>query len=145
MNIESLQDAHLGLAVVAGAGAALAFAVALLASGLSSASVGTYAGEVVMRGYLGRRMPPFARRLITMIPALVLLGSGADTGTALVLSQVVLSFGIPFTLIPLVVLTARRAVMGDLVNRSLTTAAGAVVATCIIGLNGFLVLQVVGG
>jgi manganese transport protein len=144
LNVDSLQNAHAGLAVVAGAGAALAFAVALLASGLSSASVGTYAGEVVMRGYLGRRIPPFARRLITMIPALVLLASGTDTGAALVLSQVVLSFGIPFTLIPLVVLTARRAVMGDLVNRALTTAAGAVVATCIIALNGFLVVQVVG-
>jgi manganese transport protein len=80
-----------------------------------------------------------------MIPALVLLASGTDTGMALVLSQVVLSFGIPFTLVPLVVLTARRAVMGDLVNRSVTTAAGVVVATCIIALNGFLIIQVVGG
>jgi len=145
VNVDSLQEAHAGLGVVAGAGAALAFAVALLASGLSSASVGTYAGEVVMRGYLNRRIPVFARRSITMLPALLLLASGTDTGLALVLSQVVLSFGIPFTLLPLVLLTARRTVMGDLVNRRLTTAAGAVIAAGIIGLNGFLVVQVIGG
>jgi manganese transport protein len=145
LNVDSLQDAHAGLALAAGAGAALAFAVALLASGLSSASVGTYAGEVVMAGYLGRRIPVFTRRSITMLPALLLLGSGADTGMALVLSQVVLSFGIPFTLVPLVVLTARRSVMGDLVNRTRTTAAGAVIAVCIIALNAFLIFQVVGG
>lgn len=144
LDIVSLQDAHAGLFLVAGAGAALAFAIALLASGLSSASVGTYAGEVIMRGYLGRRIPTFARRAITMLPALVLLGSGTDTGMALVLSQVVLSFGIPFTLVPLVLLTARRTVMGDLVNRTRTTVAGAIVAVCIIGLNGFLIFQVLG-
>jgi manganese transport protein len=144
LDIASLHDAHAGLAAVAGGGAALAFAVALLASGLSSASVGTYAGEVVMRGYLGRRIPSFARRSITMLPGLLLLGSGTDTGLALVLSQVVLSFGIPFTLVPLVLLTARRTVMGDLVNRARTTVAGAVVAAGIIGLNGFLIVQVLG-
>jgi manganese transport protein len=144
LEVASLQEAHAGLAAVAGAGAALAFAVALLASGLSSASVGTYAGEIVMRGYLDRRIPAWARRSITMLPALVLLGTGTHTAMALVLSQVVLSFGIPFTLVPLVLLTARRAVMGDLVNRAVTTAAGAVVAAAIIALNGFLIFQVVG-
>jgi manganese transport protein len=118
--------------------------VALLASGLSSASVGTYAGEVVMRGYLGCRIPSWARRSITMLPALLLLGSGTDTGIALVLSQVVLSFGIPFTLVPLVLLTARRTVMGDLVNRAVTTAAGTVVTVAIIALNGFLIARVLG-
>jgi manganese transport protein len=144
LHIESLQDAHAGLIAVAGGGAALAFAVALLASGLSSASVGTYAGEVVMRGYLGCRIPSWARRSITMLPALLLLGSGTDTGIALVLSQVVLSFGIPFTLVPLVLLTARRTVMGDLVNRAVTTAAGTVVTVAIIALNGFLIVRVLG-
>ena len=95
--VDGLEEAHAGLAVVTGGGAALAFAVALLASGLSSASVGTWAGEVVMRGLLRRRIPTSARRAITMLPAIVVLGSGVDTGTALVLSQVMLSFGIPFT------------------------------------------------
>jgi manganese transport protein len=143
--VDDLEGAHAGLAAVAGGGAALAFAVALLASGFSSASVGTCAGEVVMRGLLRRRIPTVVRRAVTMLPALVVLGSGLDTGTALVLSQVVLSFGIPFTLVPLVALTARRDVMGAMVNRRVTTAAGVVVAVAIIGLNGFLVQQVVAG
>jgi len=143
--VGSLEEAHAGLAIALGGGAALAFAVALLASGLSSASVGTCAGEVVMRGLLRRRVPTALRRAVTMLPALVVLGSGLDTGTALVLSQVVLSFGIPFTLVPLVALTARRDVMGELVNRRGTTAAGIVVAAAIIGLNAFLVQQVVAG
>jgi manganese transport protein len=145
LSVDSLQDAHAGLIALAGTGAAVAFAIALLASGLSSASVGTYAGEIVMRGYLRLRIRPTVRRLVTMVPALVLLGSGASTGTALVLSQVVLSFGIPFTLVPLVILTSRRAVMGHLVNRRVTSAAGAVVAVAIIALNGFLILHVLGG
>ena len=98
-----------------------------------------------MRGLLRRRIPTVVRRVVTMLPALAVLGSGMDTGTALVLSQVVLSFGIPFTLVPLVALTARRDVMGELVNRRVTTAAGIVVAAAIIALNGFLVQQVIGG
>jgi manganese transport protein len=145
VSVDSLQDAHAGLIVVAGSGAAVVFAVALLASGLSSASVGTYAGEIVMRGYLGLRIRPIVRRLLTMLPALVLLASGADTGAALVLSQVVLSFGIPFTLVPLVILTSQPAVMAELVNRRATTVAGAVIAATIIALNGFLILHVLGG
>jgi manganese transport protein len=144
LEVTNLQDAHAALAVTAGAGAALAFGVALLASGMSAASVGTCAGEVVMQGFLHRRIPTPVRRAITMLPALALLGSGTDTGTALVLSQVVLSFGIPFTLVPLVTLTARRDVMGALVNRRATTAAGAAVATAIIALNLFLIVQVAG-
>jgi manganese transport protein len=145
MSVDDLQDAHTGLLALAGTGAAVAFAVALLASGLSSAGVGTYAGEIVMSGYLGLRIPSTVRRLVTMVPALVLLGSGASTGTALVLSQVVLSFGIPFTLVPLVILTSQRTVMADLVNRRVTTAAGATVATAIIALNVFLIFHVLGG
>ena len=145
LSVDSLQDAHTGLIALAGTGAAVAFALALLASGLSSASVGTYAGEIVMRGYLGVRVRPTVRRLVTMLPALVLLGSGASTGTALVLSQVVLSFGIPFTLVPLVMLTSRRAVMADLVNRRVTSGAGAVVAAAIIALNLFLLFDLLGG
>jgi NRAMP (natural resistance-associated macrophage protein)-like metal ion transporter len=91
-----------------GPGAALAFALALLASGFAASSVGTYAGQVVMQGFINRTIPLAARRLVTMLPALVVLGLGLDPSRALVISQVVLSFGIPFALVPLVLLTRRR-------------------------------------
>ena len=100
-----------------GGGAALAFAVALLASGLSSSSVGTYAGQVVMQGFIRRRIPLFLRRAITMAPALVVLGLGLPATDSLVISQVVLSFGIPFALVPLLMVTRRRDIMGVFVNR----------------------------
>ncbi|HXW86985.1 MAG TPA: Nramp family divalent metal transporter, partial [Streptosporangiaceae bacterium] len=106
-HIDSIEAAHAGLARLVGGGAALAFAIALLASGLSSSSVGTYAGQVVMQGFIGRRIPLFARRLLTMLPALVVLGLGLPATDSLVISQVVLSFGIPFALVPLVLLTRR--------------------------------------
>ena len=100
-----------------GGGAALAFAIALLASGLSSSSVGTYAGQVVMQGFIGRSVPLFLRRALTMLLALIVLGAGLPPTTCLVISQVVLSFGVPFALVPLVALTRRADVMGALVNR----------------------------
>ena len=115
--VESLQAAHAGIGQLVGGGAALAFAVALLASGLSSSSVGTYAGQVVMQGFIGRRIPLFVRRGITMLPALLVLALGLPVTTSLVISQVVLSFGIPFALVPLVLLTRREDIMGALVNR----------------------------
>lgn len=124
-----------------GGGAALAFAVALLASGLSSSSVGTYAGQVVMQGFIDRRIALFLRRSITMAPALVVLGIGLDTTSTLVISQVVLSFGIPFALVPMILLTRRRAIMGALVNRRSTTCVASGVAAVIITLNGFLLWQ----
>jgi manganese transport protein len=141
--LADLGQAHAALAAAAGGGAALVFALALLASGLSSASVGTCAGEVVMEGLLGRRVPVWARRAVTMIPALVVLGAGANTGTALLLSQVVLSLGLPFTLVPLVLLTRSRAVMGALVNRAATTAAAVTVTVAVTALNVVLLAQVV--
>ena len=131
--------AHDGLATLVSGGAALAFAVALLASGLSSSSVGTYAGQVVMQGFIRRRIPLFARRAITMAPALVVLALGLPTTEVLVLSQVALSFGIPFALIPLILVTRRTELMGSLVNRRRTTLAAAAVAALIISLNGFLI------
>jgi manganese transport protein len=134
----SLQAAHADLGRMVGGGAALAFAVALLASGLSSSSVGTYAGQVVMQGFIGRRIPVFVRRAITMAPALIVLAAGLPPTGSLVISQVVLSFGIPLALIPLILLTRRREVMGALVNRRATTIAAAGVAALIIALNGFL-------
>jgi manganese transport protein len=131
----SIEAAHADLGRLVGGGAALAFAVALLASGLSSSSVGTYAGQIVMQGFIGKRIPLFLRRALTMAPALVVLILGLPPTASLVLSQVVLSFGIPFALVPLVLLTRRRDVMGALVNRRLTTALAAGVAGLIIVLN----------
>ena len=122
--------------------AALAFAAALLASGLSSSSVGTYAGQVVMQGFINRRIPVFLRRGITMIPALVVLAAGLPPTGSLVISQVVLSFGIPFALVPLVALTRRRDVMGPLVNRGLTTVAAGLVTAVIVALNMYLLATV---
>jgi len=140
-NIDSIEGAHAGLNTLLGGGAALAFAVALLASGLSSSSVGTYAGQVVMQGFINFRIPLFLRRAITMIPALVVLAMGLDATDTLVASQVVLSFGIPFALVPMIVLTRRADLMGALVNRPVTTAVASVVAALIIGLNAFLLYE----
>src|SRR3984957_9788166 len=134
----SIEAAHSELGRLVGGGAALAFAIALLASGLSSSSVGTYAGQVVMQGFIGRRIPVFLRRALTMAPALVVLALGLPPTASLVISQVVLSFGIPFALVPLVALTRRRDIMGPLVNRRLTTAAAGCVAGLIIVLNVYL-------
>jgi manganese transport protein len=118
--------------------------MALMASGFASSSVGTYAGQVVMQGFIGRRIPLAVRRLVTMTPALIVLALGFDPSRSLVISQVVLSFGIPFALVPLVLLTRRRDVMGTLVNRPLTTVVGGAVALTISGLNVFLLLQTFG-
>jgi len=137
-HIETIEDAHRGFDALAGSGAALAFALALLASGLASSSVGTYAGQVVMQGFIARTIPMVVRRAVTMAPALVVLAIGLNPSRALVISQVVLSFGIPFALVPLVLLTRRRDVMGALVNHRATTALAAVVATLISALNVFL-------
>jgi manganese transport protein len=139
--VDSIEGAHDGMARLIGGGAALAFAVALLASGLSSSSVGTYAGQIVMQGFINRRISLFVRRAVTMAPSLLVLGLGLDPSTTLVISQVVLSFGIPFALVPMILLTRRRDIMGTLVNRPHTTAVAGVVATLIIGLNLFLLQQ----
>ena len=143
--IDTIEGAHAGFERLLGGGAALAFAVSLLASGLSSSSVGTYAGQVVMQGFIARRIPLFARRAVTMTPALIVLAIGLDPTTTLVISQVVLSFGIPFALVPMILITRRRDIMGALANRPQTTAIASVVASLIIGLNGFLVYQTLFG
>jgi manganese transport protein len=140
-SIDSIEGAHAGLNTLLGGGAALAFAVALLASGLSSSSVGTFAGQVVMQGFINFRIPLFLRRAITMTPALIVLASGANTTDVLVLSQVVLSFGIPFALVPMILLTRRADLMGALVNRKLTTVIASIVAAMIIALNIFLLWE----
>jgi manganese transport protein len=140
-DITSLEGAHRTLAPVLGGASGTLFALALLASGLSSATVGTLSGQVVMQGFIRRRIPIFLRRFITMLPALVVAAIGLDPSRTLVLSQVVLSFGIPFALVPLVWFTSRREIMGTLVNRRVTTAFAALVAALISGLNVFLLWQ----
>jgi manganese transport protein len=137
----TIQDAHHQFGREVGGGAALAFAVALLASGASSSSVGTFAGQIVMQGFVGFRIPLFVRRLVTMLPALVILAVGASTTGALVFSQVVLSFGIPFALIPLVMLTSRRDVMGTHVNGPVLRAVAFLVAGAISAMNVFLIVS----
>ena len=135
---DPIEAAHAGLGRLAGGGAALAFAVALLASGLSSSSVGTYAGQVVMQGFIRRRIPLLARRGLTMLPALVVLALGLPVTSTLVVSQVLLSFGIPFALVPLAMLTRRRDVMGSFVNLRGTSVLMFGVAGIITALNVYL-------
>ena len=141
-DVTSLVTAHKTLAPVLGGASGTLFALALLASGLSSATVGTLSGQVVMQGFIHRRIPIFLRRLLTMLPALVVAAIGLNPSRTLVLSQVVLSFGIPFALVPLVWFTSRREIMGTLVNRRLTTAVATLVAALISALNVYLLGQV---
>jgi manganese transport protein len=143
-HVSTIEGAHSGFGHLVGGTAALAFAVALLASGASSSSVGTYAGQVVMAGFVDMRIPLLLRRAVTMAPAIVVLALGVSPTSALVLSQVVLSFGIPFALVPLVLLTRRRDVMGVHVNRPATTWIAAAIVALITALNVFLLLQTFG-
>jgi len=143
-HVDTIVGAHRGFEQLVGGTAALAFSIALLASGASSSSVGTYAGQVVMAGFVNLRIPLLLRRALTMLPALVVIGMGVSPTSALVLSQVVLSFGIPFALVPLLLLTRRRDVMGTHVNRPGTTAVAVGIAALITALNVFLLAQTVG-
>jgi manganese transport protein len=140
-HVESLETAHRTLKGILGGSSSTLFAIALLGSGLSSSTVGTLAGQVVMQGFIRRRIPISVRRLVTMLPALVVIGIGLDPSRTLVISQVVLSFGIPFALVPLVLFTSRRSIMGTLVNHRATTVAATVIATLISALNVFLLYQ----
>jgi manganese transport protein len=141
LNVGDIDFAFEQLKVLEGNTPAILFGVALLASGLSSSSVGTMAGQVVMQGFINRRIPLFLRRLITMLPALVVLAIGLNPSRSLVISQVVLSFGIPFALIPLLIHCRNRSVMGALVNRRLTTGIATVVVALIVSLNVFLLYR----
>jgi manganese transport protein len=143
-NVDSLESAHKTLEPILGGGSSVLFALALLASGLSSSAVGTLSGQVVMQGFIERRIPIFVRRAVTMLPALVVVGIGVDPSRTLVFSQVILSFGIPFALIPLVLFTSKRRIMGVLTNHPVTTAVAAVVAALICALNLFLLGQTFG-
>src|SRR5262249_1966056 len=138
---DDLKDVYGGLGVHLGSHANVLFGIGLLASGLSSSSVGTLSGQVVMQGFIQRRIPIFVRRAVTMAPALVVLAIGIDPSRSLVISQVVLSFGIPFALIPLVIFCSNRGLMGVLVNPRVTTMAATVVASISVVLNVFLLEQ----
>jgi len=139
--LSTIQQAHTQFGHLVGGGAALAFAVALLASGASSSSVGTYAGQVVMAGFINFQIPLALRRVITMIPALTVLAIGLNPTNILVLSQVVLSFGIPLALVPLVILTGRRDIMGSLVNSRILQISAWTIAVAISLMNIFLIYQ----
>jgi len=142
---DTLPGAYLALQTTLGPVIATVFAVGLLASGLASTSVGAYAGAEIMHGLLHLRVPLLVRRVVTLIPALVILGVGFDATQALVLSQVALSFGIPFALIPLVWLTAQHGILGEHTNRWFTTAGGALFALLLVALNGVLLVLVFAG
>ncbi|ADV68196.1 Nramp family divalent metal transporter [Deinococcus maricopensis] len=140
-DVADLSVAYQTLTPLLGGGAAIAFALALLASGLSSSAVGTMAGQVVMQGFVGFRIPLVLRRILTMLPAFAVIIAGLDPTATLVLSQVVLSFGIPFALVPLLLFTARRDIMGVLVNSRPITVIGWGIAALIIGLNVYLLSE----
>jgi manganese transport protein len=144
-DVDSLETAHKTLEPILGGASSQLFGLALLASGLSSSAVGTLSGQIVMQGFIRQKIPITVRRLVTMLPALVIVAIGADPSRTLVLSQVVLSFGIPFALIPLVLFTSRTDVMGALVNRRLTTAVAVLVVGLIVVLNVFLLFQTFSG
>jgi len=135
MATDSLESVYAGLAATLGPVVAVMFAVGLLASGLASTSVGAYAGAEIMSGLLRVRIPLLTRRIITLIPAIALLAFGVDPTWALIMSQVVLSFGIPFALVPLVMFTREKRLLGDDANRWYTTVAATVAVALIIALN----------
>jgi manganese transport protein len=142
IGVDSIEGAYEGLQQVVSDRSATVFGIALLASGFASSSVGTMAGQVVMQGFIRRRIPLFLRRAITLAPALIVLAIGLNPTDALVGSQVVLSFGIPFALVPLVIIAGKREIMGSLVNPRWLTVIVSVLAAMIIGLNVFLLQQV---
>jgi manganese transport protein len=144
-DVISIEQAHQTLGPLLGKGSAVLFAVALLASGLSSSTVGTMAGQVILEGFLNVRFSIFLRRLLTMIPALVVIGMGLDPLRVLVLSQVCLSFTLPFALIPLIILTGRRELMGEYTNSRLIHGCAVGTVGVILLMNGLLLYQTFGG
>jgi manganese transport protein len=143
--IASIEEAHRTLQPLLGAAAGWMFAISLLAAGLASTTVGTMAGQVIMQGFLRRHIPVWLRRLITIVPSLVIIFMGFDPTRTLVISQVVLSFGLPFAIVPLVIFTRRRDLMGTLVNWRTTTILAWLVAILVICLNLYLVYQTLWG
>jgi len=143
--VDTIEGAFDGLKKLDSQGAATIFGIALLASGFASSSVGTMAGQVVMQGFIHRQIPLFLRRAITLLPALVILAIGVNPTDALVGSQVVLSFGIPFALVPLLIIASKREIMGPMVNPRWLSVVAGVIASLIIALNVFLLYEFVAG
>ena len=141
-NVASIEEAHLTLQPLLGKAASWIFAISLLASGLSSSTVGTSAGQVMMQGFLHKHIPVWLRRLVTIIPSIIVIAIGLDPTRTLVISQVVLSFGLPFAIIPLIIFTKKKEIMGILVNKKITTFIVYIIAALIIALNLYLIYQV---
>lgn len=145
VDVDAIEKAYMTLEPLLGRASSVLFGLSLLAAGLSSSVVGTMSGQVIMQGFLNRRVPVWLRRIVTMLPALVVIALGLDATRVLVLSQVVLSFGLPMAVIPLILFTRRRDLMGVLVNRAVTTLAAAMVAATILALNAYLLYRVFTG
>jgi manganese transport protein len=141
--IATLETAHRTLEPLLGKASSWVFAVSLLASGLSSSAVGTMAGQIMMQGFLRRKIPIWIRRLVTIIPSIIVISIGLDPTRIMVISQVVLCFGLPFAIIPLTMFTSRKTVMGVLVNHSATTALTNAMTALILALNVYLVYQII--
>jgi manganese transport protein len=139
--VGTIQEAYRTLEPLLGRAAGAVFALSLLASGLSSSTVGTSAGQVIMQGFLERHVPVWLRRLVTLAPSLLVIAIGLDPTRTLVISQVVLSFGLPFTIIPLVLFTADRRLMGPLANRRITTAAVGIIAGLVVAMDLYLLYR----
>jgi manganese transport protein len=144
-HVGTIEEAYQTLKPLLGSSASFVFAISLLASGLSSSTVGTMAGQVIMQGFIHRSIPIWIRRVLTMLPPIIVIALGLDPTRTLVISQVVLSFGLPFAIIPLVMFTRRKDVMGVLVNQRLTTTITSLVAGLVIALNIFLLIQIAFG
>jgi manganese transport protein len=144
-DVGSIETAYKTLEPLLGRASSWIFGFSLLASGLSSASVGTMAGQVIMQGFLHREIPVWIRRLVTMVPSMIVISIGLDPTQTLVFSQVLLSFGLPFAVIPLVIFTARRDLMGELVNHRVTTLIASAIAVLIVVLNVYLIIQTLTG
>ncbi|MFZ0634209.1 MAG: Nramp family divalent metal transporter, partial [Candidatus Acidiferrales bacterium] len=145
MSVYSIEAAHATLIPLLGRFAGVAFGVALLASGLSSSSVGTMAGQVILQGFVNIRISIFLRRVVTMIPAILVIAWGLDPLKTLVLSQAVLSFCLPFALIPLLILTRRRGLMGAHANRPFTNVLAVITTAVILAMNFWLLYSIFSG
>ena len=144
-NVGTIEEAYRTLEPLLGSAASWVFAISLLASGLSSSSVGTMSGQVIMQGFLHKKIPVWIRRLFTMVPSLAVILIGWEPTRTLVISQVVLSFGLPFAIIPLILFTSKRSLMGVLTNKRITTIFSILIALLIIALNVFLLVQTFSG
>jgi manganese transport protein len=143
-DVAEIETAYHTLVPLLGGAAAAVFLASLIASGISSATVGTLAGQLIMQGFVGIRIPVWLRRAVTMLPAFVVVGLGVNATSALVISQVLLSLTLPIPMIALLLFTAQRDVMGEMVNGHVTTMLASIAATIVLALNLVLLLQSVG-